>query len=51
MKATAQTAQIVIRSKIGTRPELELTDEDRKVAQDRKDQQAARLARIAARNV
>jgi hypothetical protein len=42
--------QIVIRSKIGARPELELTDEDRAGAAIRRDEQAARLARIAARN-
>lgn len=49
MKATAHTANIVIRSGIGKRPELELTEEDRNAIENRKAAQAARLARIAAR--
>lgn len=49
MKATAHTAQIVARSGLGKRPELELDDADRKAMEDRKAEQAARLARIAAR--
>jgi hypothetical protein len=49
-KITAHTAKIAIRSGIGTKPERELSDDDRSAIQARKDAQAARLARIAERN-
>lgn len=48
-KVTAQSVQIARRAKLGQKPENQLTDADRARFAARDAEQAARLARIAAR--